>query len=76
MHLEPQGRFEEATLAVRQALTSVFVECLDVQVLDDSVRLRGFVRSYQEKQFAGTSAQASVPDVWVANELRVVRLTS
>ena len=28
--MEPQGRFEEATVAIRQALTSVFVECLDV----------------------------------------------
>ena len=69
--LESLNSFEQATFAVRHALKGVLVEGLDVRVLGDSVRLRGFVRSYEEKRIAGTSAQASVPGVWVANELRV-----
>ena len=66
-----QRRLEAGARALRKCLEDLAIHDLRVDILGDSVHLRGLVSGYQKKCLAGARALTAFPGTYVANQLRV-----
>lgn len=66
-----QGRLDGGARAVHKSLQDLAIHGLRVDILGDSVHLRGLVSGYEKKCLAGARARTAFPRTHVSNELRV-----
>ena len=60
--------------AVQTSLEDLAIHDLRVDIVGQSVHLRGLVSGYEKKCLAGARALRAFPGMYVSNELRVSRV--
>ena len=66
-----QDENEAAASAVHKCLEDLVIHDLRVNILGDSVHLRGLVSGYEKKCLAAARAITALPGTYISNELRV-----
>jgi hypothetical protein len=76
MHMDNaiQRRLDAGTRAVHKSLQDLAIHDLRVDIVGDSVYLRGLVSGYEKKCLAGARALTAFPGTYVSNQLRVSRV--
>jgi len=64
-------RLDEGARAMRKSLEDLAIHDLRVDIIRDSVHLRGLVPGYKKKCLAGARARTAFPWTHVSNEPRV-----
>ena len=67
----PRQEDEGGARAVHQSLEDLAIHNLRVDIVGNSMHLRGLVSGYQKKCLAGARALTELPGIYISNELRV-----
>ena len=70
----PRQEDEAGAGAVRQSLDDLAIHNLRVDIVGNSMHLRGLVSGYEKKCLAGARALTALPGIYISNELRVSQI--